>query len=1038
MTASWPIHPRHHAALVRALLALVACLFGTTLLGCSVQEPPAAGDGYGTSGGEYGTAAGVGGGDGSPDGSGEPQAWQKTTSEILFAKVSLGGGETLELKRMRVSAHVEGLRARTVVDHVFHNPFPRTLEGTFRYPLPPEATVSYFAMFDGSSEADPAFFGPADGLANATPADLAATAPDAVVASADPSLWPGAKVAKVVQAVAATQAYEKAAGRKVDPALVEQIAPNTFSARVFPIPASGSIRIVIAYEQTLPSIGDKLEYGFDLAKGPVGALDFAIAAPRTAVTGASYAGNVDGVTKADNNDSLAFAASFANASPGGRLVFRFPTSPASPQATVLAGTDPGTKSQYFVARLTPDMTALPQTEGGAAQAVFLLDTSFSEHPDQFQVNRKLLQGILESSPKLQRFNVLAFDVSARWLSPAWVTNDAAGRSAMLAKVDALLLEGSTDVGAALRALAAPPFAVGTDAHLDAFLLSDGVLDWGDSAVETMAQRYDATSPFITRFFVYRTGLAADNLELFAALTRRGAIFNCFSAADLPACSTAHQTTGVVLSAVTVEGVSATPAQAADVLVSGRQATVFPGAPITVTGRLVTSGDAIIHLQGKTSAGPVDLAVPVTLTPAGELAPRAWAEIAVTQLAQARDSKLADLAIALSQRYRVPSRLGSFLILDNPASVPDYDLEAAQAKLGGKTLDEALKAAFAALGAGVTSWDRLSYVFNTYGATSHVLSADGGKLVSKVKSLVPATELELPLSTLAAPVITAASVPPAYVSAMRHDPDVATPFVDEAERRRGAGDVPGAVRALSTLVENNPSDAEVERLIGYRIGSWKQEPLADSLFLHVLERRPFEPQSYRDLANSLWTARPGLSALLFEAAIQGEWAPKFALMKPVVEEEYSMLIRALAKKSPSDPLVSYLQGRKKSLGLPDPVGDLRVTLTWNTDQTDIDLWVTDPKGEKCFYSNPKIASGGELLADLTQGYGPERFQAINAIRGTYKVQVHYFGNNSNQLVAETYVIVTVTTHVGTPLESVQRFNVMLPRVDEVTTITTVTF
>ena len=116
----------------------------------------------------------------------------------------------------------------------------------------------------------------------------------------------------------------------------------------------------------------------------------------------------------------------------------------------------------------------------------------------------------------------------------------------------------------------------------------------------------------------------------------------------------------------------------------------------------------------------------------------------------------------------------------------------------------------------------------------------------------------------------------------------------------------------------------------------------------------------------------------------------------------------------------------------------MTLTWNTDQTDIDLWVTDPDGEKCFYSNPKIGSGGELLADLTQGYGPERFQAIHAIPGKYTVQVHYYGNNSNQLVAETYIIVTVTTHVGTPQESIKRFNVMLPRVNDVTTITTVTF
>src|SRR5262249_9889987 len=146
-------------------------------------------------------------------------------------------------------------------------------------------------------------------------------------------------------------------------------------------------------------------------------------------------------------------------------------------------------------------------------------------------------------------------------------------------------------------------------------------------------------------------------------------------------------------------------------------------------------------------------------------------------------------------------------------------------------------------------------------------------------------------------------------------------------------------------------------------------MASSLLLHVLERRPFEPQSYRDLADSLWTTRPAISALLFESALSGEYAPKFDLMKPVVAEEYAMFMRQLKKEQPKHALNPYLAKRKADLQLDDPSGDLRVTLTWNTDAVDIDLWVTDPNNEKCYYLNRNIASGGELLADLTQGYGP---------------------------------------------------------------------
>ena len=50
-----------------------------------------------------------------------------------------------------------------------------------------------------------------------------------------------------------------------------------------------------------------------------------------------------------------------------------------------------------------------------------------------------------------------------------------------------------------------------------------------------------TCPFATRFHCYRTGLGADNLELFEALTRRGGgIFNCFTEADLAAAAVAHR------------------------------------------------------------------------------------------------------------------------------------------------------------------------------------------------------------------------------------------------------------------------------------------------------------------------------------------------------------------------------------------------------------------------------------------------------------------------------------------------------------------
>jgi hypothetical protein len=74
-----------------------------------------------------------------------------------------------------------------------------------------------------------------------------------------------------------------------------------------------------------------------------------------------------------------------------------------------------------------------------------------------------------------------------------------------------------------------------------------------------------------------------------------------------------------------------------------------------------------------------------------------------------------------------------------------------------------------------------------------------------------------------------------------------------------------------------------------------------------------------------------------------------------------------------------------------VGDIQVTLTWDTDDTDIDLWCTDPSGFKIYYSEPNSPDGGELDFDDTDGFGPENiyWPEGGAPAGNYFVQVHYY-------------------------------------------------
>ena len=105
----------------------------------------------------------------------------------------------------------------------------------------------------------------------------------------------------------------------------------------------------------------------------------------------------------------------------------------------------------------------------------------------------------------------------------------------------------------------------------------------------------------------------------------------------------------------------------------------------------------------------------------------------------------------------------------------------------------------------------------------------------------------------------------------------------------------------------------------------------------------------------------------------------------------------------------------------PPTDLKVTLVWDTDGTDVDLWVTDPKGEKCFYEHKETALSGRLDTDVTDGYGPETFTLAAALPGNYVIEACFYGDNGR---AQTRCRATVVLYEGTPAEERRSFDFVL--------------
>jgi uncharacterized protein YfaP (DUF2135 family) len=94
----------------------------------------------------------------------------------------------------------------------------------------------------------------------------------------------------------------------------------------------------------------------------------------------------------------------------------------------------------------------------------------------------------------------------------------------------------------------------------------------------------------------------------------------------------------------------------------------------------------------------------------------------------------------------------------------------------------------------------------------------------------------------------------------------------------------------------------------------------------------------------------------------------------------------------------------------PRRDIKVLLTWDTPSF-VDLWVIDPKGEKCYWAHTMTGSGGNLVYD-DANYAPQTFTMVKAIPGTYSIQIQNYGSFGNP-VSRTKVYLVL--YEGTPKE-----------------------
>jgi Mg-chelatase subunit ChlD len=133
----------------------------------------------------------------------------------------------LQVKSISLDTKITGQVATTHVEQVFRNDTPYTLEGTFFFPIPDNAAIVEFAIWENGKKL----------------------------------------VGEVRSREEARRIYDEIVRRQRDPGLLEYAGKDLFQASIFPIPPNSDKKLELTYSQVLKAEGGTVSYRYPLGTG---------------------------------------------------------------------------------------------------------------------------------------------------------------------------------------------------------------------------------------------------------------------------------------------------------------------------------------------------------------------------------------------------------------------------------------------------------------------------------------------------------------------------------------------------------------------------------------------------------------------------------------------------------------------------------------------------------------------------------------------------------------------------------------------------
>lgn len=551
----------------------------------------------------------------------------------------------LQVKSISLDTKINGQVATTHVEQVFRNDTPYTLEGTFFFPIPENAAIVEFAIWENGKKL----------------------------------------VGEVRSREEARRIYDEIVRRQRDPGLLEYAGKDLFQASIFPIPPHSDKKLELTYSQVLKAEGGTVSYRYPLGTGRRTWTDNTEGATRPGTKVGVFSGriqiesqqalrnvyspshSIDMKRQGETKAVLSFESSDKNDQNDFQLFYGI--SDKDFGLSLLTYRE-AAKDGYFILTLSPKDN-ISEKELVNKDIVFVLDTSGSmaDAGKMEKARAALLFGI-RSLRDGDRFNVINFAGEEHLMEPGMIAAGPTGKSRGEEYVKNLKPTGGTNINDSIIA-AMRQFDSSSRPKMLVFM-TDGLPTVGETNADKIVQNLRVKKVEGVRVFTFGVGYDVNTALLDKLAAENGGsadyvepkedlevrVSNFFAKVSSP-----------VLTDIEIDfgGVQT------EMIYPRKMPDLFKGTQITLIGRYQSSADNLtVRLRGRQGGETRTFVYENLDFPAraeeNTFLPRLWATRRVGWLVEqirsnGEQKELRDEIVELGTRYGIVTPYTSYLATD---------------------------------------------------------------------------------------------------------------------------------------------------------------------------------------------------------------------------------------------------------------------------------------------------------------------------------------------------------------------------------------